>query len=206
MTKDAFLGELTHRLGYLPYEEVKKSVDFYREAIDDRMEDGLSEEEAVAAMGDIDSVVHEFEQTLPLSVIVKKKVKTERKKAEERSGNKTLWIVLAALGSVVWVPLLIAAAAVIFAFYIVVWALAFSVAAVAAALAVSGGVLAVSALFLPYPGFAPRLMLCGVGLFVLGLGLLFVPAAKSVGKAMFQLTRAFGRWVKRLILGKKEAS
>lgn len=51
MTKQEFLLRIRNGLAALPKEDIEKSVEYYREMIDDRMEDGLSEEEAVAAIG-----------------------------------------------------------------------------------------------------------------------------------------------------------
>lgn len=51
MTRDEFLGRLGELLACLPAEQVEETKAFYAEAIADRMEDGMSEEEAVAAMG-----------------------------------------------------------------------------------------------------------------------------------------------------------
>lgn len=50
MTRDEFLGRLGELLACLPAEQVEETKAFYAEAIADRMEDGMSEEEAVAAM------------------------------------------------------------------------------------------------------------------------------------------------------------
>lgn len=54
MTRDEFLGRLGELLACLPAEQVEETKAFYAEAIADRMEDGMSEEEAVAAMGTVD--------------------------------------------------------------------------------------------------------------------------------------------------------
>ena len=51
MTHDEFLGRLGELLACLPAEQVEETKAFYAEAIADRIEDGMSEEEAVAAMG-----------------------------------------------------------------------------------------------------------------------------------------------------------
>ena len=47
MTKNAYLSELADRLRQLPQSEIDKSIAYYSEIIDDRMEEGCSEEEAV---------------------------------------------------------------------------------------------------------------------------------------------------------------
>ena len=48
MNKTEFLDALRHALGKLPSYEVEQSIAFYAEMIDDRIEDGMSEQEAVA--------------------------------------------------------------------------------------------------------------------------------------------------------------
>ena len=51
MTQTEFLEDLERRLGVLPAGERRRAVDFYRELIQDGMESGKSEEEAVDALG-----------------------------------------------------------------------------------------------------------------------------------------------------------
>ena len=191
MTKDEFLSQLTHRLGYLPYEEVKKSVDFYREAIEDRVEDGAAEEDAVAAMGGLDDVVREIEESLPLTTIMKQKVRGSK----ERSHSKTIWLTL-----------LIALFAVLLSVYIVVWAVIISLFAVLIALAASGAIIIAGGVLLPYGSLPPRLMFIGSGLICVGAGILLFPAIKYLSVKLAGLIPPFFRWVKRTIIGKKEAA
>ena len=56
MTKADFLNALDHRLGALSEIDIARSLDYYEEMIDDRMDDGMTEEEAVAAIGDPEAV------------------------------------------------------------------------------------------------------------------------------------------------------
>ena len=202
MTKDEFLSQLTHRLGYLPYEEVKKSVDFYREAIEDRVEDGATEEDAVAAMGGLDDVVREIEESLPLTTIMKQKVRGSK----ERSHSKTLWVVLAICGSPIWLALLISLFVVLLSVYIVVWAVIISLFAVLIALAASGAIIIAGGVLLPYGSLPPRLMFIGSGLICVGAGILLFPAIKYLSVKLAGLIPPFFRWVKRTIIGKKEAA
>ena len=51
MNKQEFIVALCDRLVGLPEQEVEDRIGFYCEMIDDRIEDGLSEEDAVAAIG-----------------------------------------------------------------------------------------------------------------------------------------------------------
>lgn len=52
MNKQEYLGQLRAALACLPEDEIAESVAFYEEMIDDRMADGLAEEEAVASLDD----------------------------------------------------------------------------------------------------------------------------------------------------------
>lgn len=57
MNKVEFLAQLRKLLGGLPQEDIEKSVEFYSEMIDDCMEDGMTETEAVASLGAIEDIV-----------------------------------------------------------------------------------------------------------------------------------------------------
>ena len=48
MNKQEFLDELRKGLCGLPSEDIEERINFYSEMIDDRMEEGLTEEESVA--------------------------------------------------------------------------------------------------------------------------------------------------------------
>ncbi len=51
MNKREFLQKLENGLSGLPREDIEQRLSFYAEMIDDRIEDGFSEEEAVAGIG-----------------------------------------------------------------------------------------------------------------------------------------------------------
>ena len=59
MRKEEFLTALRAGLTGLLPEGVEKLVEFCSEMIDDRMEDGLTEEEAVAAAGSLDELIQQ---------------------------------------------------------------------------------------------------------------------------------------------------
>ena len=75
MKKQEFLAVLRDRLRGLPQEDIQRSVDYYSEMIDDRMEDGLREESAVAALGSMDEIVSQILMETSLPKLVKAKVK-----------------------------------------------------------------------------------------------------------------------------------
>ena len=54
MTKREFLKALWSSLSQLPKEDVERTIDYYNEMIDERMENGMTEEEAVADVGSVE--------------------------------------------------------------------------------------------------------------------------------------------------------
>ena len=116
MNKIEYLAELRKGLSGLPQEEIEERVTFYSEMIDDRMEEGLSESEAVGAIGTISDVVAQILAETPITTLVKEKVRTNR-------AMKAWEIVLLVLGSPLWLSLLIAVFAVILSVYAVVWSI-----------------------------------------------------------------------------------
>ena len=55
MKKEAFLRALDKRLEGMSAEERARALEFCAESIDDRVEDGMDEEDAVAALGDVET-------------------------------------------------------------------------------------------------------------------------------------------------------
>lgn len=114
MNKQEFLGELRNKLKGLPPEDVDNRVSFYEEMINDRMDEGKSEEEAIAEIGTVDEVVNEIAKDTPLTKLVKEKVKPKR--------SLRAWeIVLIVLGFPLWFPLLLTAFILMLVAYILLW-------------------------------------------------------------------------------------
>lgn len=196
MKKREFLRELEKRLQALPPEERRRSVDFYAEIIADKMEDGMSEQEAIEELGDMEDIVRSVYAAASVSPppynpspqyepnAERINVREAKVIAEGEQSKKALspaWIVLIVLGSVVWIPLLIAGAAVLFAGIIVVLALLFSLFFVLFALFVSGAGSAISGIVSVISGsLAPGIFSFGFGLMlVFGAILLIEPVGKA---------------------------
>ena len=136
MNKEQFLNTLREKLSSLSAEDLAERLAFYREAIDDRLEDGLTEDEAVAQLGSVDDITKRILGDVPTVVTVK----------EKRRVNP-LVIVLLIMGSPLWISLLLAAFSVVFSLYALVWsvvAMLWAVEVSVAAIAVgclAGGVL-----------------------------------------------------------------
>lgn len=202
MNKQQFIIALSSRLAYLPREDVEKAVAFYIEAIDDRIEDGMSEYEAVAAMGGIDSVVHAIEAEMPLSAIVRQRVKSSRERSERSGGHSAWWIVLAVLGSPVWLTLVCLLGGLVVSVYAVVWALVAAVFAVLLALCASAVCMLVyAAARLFSAGLSAALLCLGMALLMAGAAAALLWPCVTLSKIMVKLPLRFWRWVKGLFIG-----
>lgn len=194
MTKAEFLSELRRALAQLPPEEVEKRLGYYEELFADMQEDGLTEQEAAAKLGDPVQIAQELLTELPLGTLVKTRVKPA-------GGWTALSIVLVMLGSPVWLPLLLAAFAVLLALLIVLWALVFSFGAVVLAMGVTAAAL-LGGLFFGYLAASP-LMLTGLAFIAGGLCVLGFLALKPLCRGMATLCVSLVKWIKSLFIKKE---
>lgn len=191
MTKYDFLDLLKQKLSGLPEDDLNERLNFYSEMIEDRMEEGLTEEEAVAAIGDAEDIVSQILEDTPLTKLVKQKMKPKRKR-------KTWETVLIILGFPVWFSLLAAAFAVVFSLYVSLWSIIISLWACVASLGacsaggvISGGVLACT-------GNVPAgVAAIGAGVVCAGLFILFLYGTKAATDGMVLFTKKLALAIKR---------
>ena len=198
MSKQEFLEGLRRALSGLPREDIEEELTFYSEMIDDRMEEGLTEEQAVAEIGTVDEVVSQIMAEIPLSKLVKERVRPKR-------ALRAWEIFLLVLGSPVWVPLLLAAFAVILAVYVSVWAVIISLWAVEVSLAGAALGGAVSAVIACFQGNGiAGVALLGTGLVCAGASIFWFFGCKAVTKGILLLTKKTALSIKTLFIGKEE--
>ena len=199
MTKIEFLSALRKKLSGLPKEDVEKSVEYYSEMLDDRMEDGLSEEAAVRDLGSVEEVAESILADMPLGKLVKTRVASER----ARSAGE---IVLIVLGSPIWASLLLAVAAVLISLYLVVWTVVLVAYVVFGSVAVGSLAGLLGTVFaLTHGNSATAVFLLGAALLCAGLSILLFHGSNYFGKAIFSLSRKEFVQIKRCIV-KKEAA
>jgi uncharacterized membrane protein len=120
MTKAEFLMRLQEQIREYPSEETEQSLNYYSEMIDDRMEDGMTEAEAIASLGAVEDIAEEIKCELPLTTLVKYKAKEKTK-----GKSMPVWgIVLLVLGSPIWLSLLLVIIVVVLVLYLAVWCVA----------------------------------------------------------------------------------
>ena len=197
MNKQEFLNALQAGLSGLPQEDIEERLAFYSEMIDDRMEEGMTEEEAVALAGPIEEIVVQTVDEIPLPKIVKERIRPKRRKS---AGE----IILLILGFPLWFPLLIAFAAVMFSLYIVIWSLLISLWAVEVSLwaGALGGVAAFVICLVrgdTLTGFA----FLAAGLVCAGLSVFLFLGCVEASKGVIRLTKTIARWIKTLFIKKE---
>ena len=187
MNKSEFLNQLEARLSGLPKEDIYSRTQFYSEMIDDRVEDGLTEEQAVAEIGSIDEVVETITKDTPLIKLVKEKVTPKRKIG-------AFEIVLIVLGFPLWFPLLLTFFILCLVAYLLLWVGMFVTYAVNIAFFVGA--------FWSLAVYFPSQNIGFLGIFFLGIGLgiftIFISIA--VTKGTIALTKAVALSIKRKIV------
>ncbi len=198
MNKQEFLEGVRDKIRGLSPNDVEKSLDFYGEMIDDRIEDGFTEEEAVAAMGSADDIAAQILMDTSLPKLVKAKVRPTR-------ALRTWEIILLILGSPVWVPLLLAACIILMAVYIVIWSVVIVLYAADLSFGVVGiaGVVSGSAMVLTDNVFQ-GLFLIGAGMVCAGIGILLFFASNQVALAVVKLGKIIIRSIKSRFIRREE--
>lgn len=198
MRKIEFLAQLRKGLSGLPQEELAERLTFYSEMIDDRMEEGLSEEEAVSAVGTVEEIVSQIIADIPFAKLAKERIKEKRQ-------LKVWEIVLLILGFPLWFSLLAAAFAVVLSLYVSLWAVIISLWAVFVSLIACafGGIVA-GLVFACCGNALTGIAVVGAGIVCAGLAILMFYGCKAATKGMLIATKKFVLWIKNGFV-KKEA-
>ena len=200
MNKQEFITQLRAKLSGLPTQDVEERLAFYSEMIDDRMEEGLSEEEAVTAIGTVDEIAEQIVADLPLTKLVKEKIKPKR--------ALRVWeIILLVLGSPIWLSLLIAVFAVVLALYAVLWSLIVSVWAIFGSLvgcAIGG--LASGIVWITTGKLWIGLIMIAAALLCAGLAIFSFFGCLSATKGMAILTKKIAIGIKNCFRRKEKVS
>lgn len=197
MLKQEFLDVLRNSLSGLPQADIEERITFYGEMIDDRIEEGRTEEEAVKEIGPVDEVVRQIVAETPLTRIVKEKIKPKRK-------MRAWEIVLLILGFPVWFPLLVAAGAVILSLYVVLWVLLICLWAIEISFIVCAFAGIVGAIGFFIKGNLPTAFAAlGAGLTLAALSIFLFFGCVGASKGVVKLTKKIAHGVKTLFVGKE---
>lgn len=197
MNKKQFLEAIRSRIKGLSESDIEKSLDYYSEMIDDRMEDGMTEEEAVAELGTVDEIVAQILNDIPLPKLVKEKVKPSR--------TLRAWeVILIVLGFPVWFPILIAVFSVFLSVYIALWSIDFALYAIDFAVLISGiGCLVASILLIVLGNPTQGLLIFGSGLVCIGMSILMFLLFNLITVGFLKLSKLFLLCIKSLFVRKE---
>ena len=197
MTKQEFLCALGKKLSGLPRREVEERLAFYGESIDDRIEEGRTEAQAVSDIGSVDEIAAQVIAEIPLARIAKERVRPKRR-------LRAWEIVLLVLGSPVWLPLLAVAAVLGLVLYLVPWILIVSVWAVFASLAACavGGVAAGLCFAVRGFGFT-GLASMSAGICCAGLAIFLFFGCLGATRGIVRLTKQIVFGIKKCFMGKE---
>lgn len=188
MNKQEYISRLNELLACLPADHRLESISFYEEMIDDRMEDGMTEEQAVAALDAPGIAAEKILDDLP--AVPRVVVKTRRK------SRALLWGAVI-IGSPLWVALALAFAAAVLGIYFCIWLLAACIWVIAI-----GGILCLPlGILLAFWGIeagntAFALWGFGSGLVGSALGALCARGAFAASKQLALLSR---KWLRRAL-------
>jgi len=201
MNKNEFLNELSKKLSALPQVEIEKSVAYYDEIISDRMEDGMSEEEAIGALSDVDKIVNDIMHDMSLPTLMKARLN----KSKDKASNKALWLTLVIIGSPIWFPILISLGVIILSIYIVAWSIILTIYAVELSFGLTfvAGIFAGLVLcFTSHPGAG--LAMFGSAFILGGLAILMFKPIIILTKEFAKFTAYIARKTKSLFIKKEE--
>lgn len=199
MTKMQFLMALHDRLSGLPRDEAEQRLSFYSEMIEDRMEEGLTEEEAVGAVGSVEDIAAQILEDVSLVKLAKEKIKPKRQ-------MKAWEITLLAVGSIVWIPLLLAAVIVAGAVLISLWAILIALWVVFVSLIASGVAVTLGGVLVLLLGRGTiGIALIGAALICISLGIFCFYGCLAASKGAVALVKLCIRGIKKCLV-KKEAA
>lgn len=186
MNKTEFLNALRKNLNKLPESDINQHTQYYSEMIDDMVEDGLSEQEAIENIGTADEISAQIsEEYSPKKINQKEKRKLR------------VWeIILLALGSPVWLSFIIAAFAVLISLFAAGGAVIISF--YAAALALGASAVASIPLFiilLVKNNTAGGLLVLGSGFVCAGLTIFAIIGTNKLTKLYIKLCKKTFAWL-----------
>lgn len=197
MDKLDFLLALDRRLDVLPDADRKASLDYYCEILDDLIEGGMTETDAVASLGSVEAIAEEILMDMPLTKLVKAKMKKRRRMTG-------IEITLLIVGFPIWLPILISLFAVALSVYVSLWAAVISLYAADLSLA-AGSLAGLVGAIMMFVGGQPAsgLLFLGAMLALAGLAILLFFGCNAAVKGVCKLGKLTLRGIKACFVRKE---
>ena len=195
MNKKEFIEELRVRLSGLPKDDLENRLSFYEESINDRIDDGKTEEEAIKELGTIDEIVTQVAEETSLVTLVKEKAKPKRK----LTGAEIALIVIC---FPLWFPLVLTLLILCLVFCLVFWI----VGLIPLITCLSSFLVGVAEFFSYFQviGEANSLGVLGMGIAGLGLALMLIPAVIYSVKGTIKLVKWIMTGIKKLFIRRRK--
>ena len=192
MDKKEFFDLLRKGLSGLPKADIEERLNFYSEMIDDYMEEGLTEQEAVNRIGAVNEIASQ--------------ILVDNSPAEPAEKQHNPWKVsMIIVSSPIWIALQLSGLAVIISLFVSFWAVIISLWSVFASFAscAFGGIIGSIVLASLGYGYSAAAMI-GTGLMLAGLSILTFYGCKAATKGAALLTKKLASAAKSRLF-KKEA-
>lgn len=170
MTQNEFLSELKAHLSKIPKNEREKIVEYYAEIINDKIDEGKTEEQAVSELGSPEQVAQ--------SVLEDYSDNDSKNKENKKSHS-----VGAIIGFSVLIPFVILMIAVLG-----VVSLSFIISS--AALLIGGAAFLISSFWIFLQNFSAGLFQLGAGFFAAAIGVFAMYGSIAFGKLYFRIVKA----------------
>ena len=198
MRKEEFISKLRKKLSGMPKKEIEDRLNFYSEMIDDKIEEGILEDDAVSSLGSIDSIAEQIISDIPFSKIAKERMTQKRR-------FKTWEIVLIAVGSPIWFSLLVALFSVVISLFAVVFALEVSLWAIILSFALSSPCAILMGIINVFTNNGPiGLLYVSLGLILASISIALFLALKPTFKGGISFMKKIALWVKKLFVKKED--
>ena len=176
MNKLEFLKRLRKSLSGVSKKEKKERLNFYEEMIEDYIEEGLTEEQAVSKIGSTENIARQ----------IKAEEKTKKKLgAKEINAWKTALLIV---GSPIWFSLLISVVAVGVSLYASLWAVVVSLWATFISLIV-GGIGGIIFFIIVGEATISSIVIVGAGVFGIGFSIFLYYVNKALTKLSIVITK-----------------
>ena len=192
MNKQTFLQELDYRLRHMPDEDKFDAIEYYSEYIDDL---NLPPEcDICVHLGSPKEVARQI-----IADTTEKKIDEQQEKKTTKGFGSILWLVILGIfASPIALPLAIAAIAIIFAGVVTIGSIIFAFGVSGFACVISG--VFVSIVSITATGIAQKFIVLGCGLFVIGLGIMFLLGTAALARTLVSLISSI---IKKRLLKKK---
>lgn len=184
MNKTEFLNDLKKKLTSLQAAEREKFISYYDEMIEDLIENGKTEEEAVKEIGDVDKIAKDIMEDADFGSDKNMSI-----------GMKSVIGLLIILGFPMWGSLLLAAASLVLSAYIIIWCLPIMTGGLAIGGIGAGVGSALGSFFILSHSVGRAIFQFGVGMFLTGVGILSTLLTIYVSKNILVISKKFTLWL-----------